>query len=98
MSLPVTTYNALSKSVLSQAFSLLDGLDGCATLKDGVVTADVKGKGVYVVNRQPPKKEIWLSSPVSGPYHFQYRDAVWKDGRNNELFSLLRKELGDTLE
>lgn len=23
--------------------------------------------GTYVINKQPPNKQIWLSSPVSGP-------------------------------
>lgn len=98
MALPVTTYNALSKTLLADVFSLLDRVNGGATLRDGVVTADVKGKGVYVVNRQPPKKEIWLSSPVSGPYHFQYHNDKWTDARNNELFAVLNGELAGLLE
>lgn len=33
--------------------------------------------GTYVINRQTPNKQIWLSSPVSGPKRY---DLVLKDG------------------
>ena len=29
-------------------------------------------KGEYVINKQPPNKQIWLSSPVSGPKRFDW--------------------------
>ena len=29
-------------------------------------------KGTYVINKQPPNKQIWLSSPVSGPKRFDW--------------------------
>ena len=28
--------------------------------------------GTYVINKQPPNKQIWLSSPISGPKRFDY--------------------------
>lgn len=33
--------------------------------------------GTYVINRQSPNKQIWLSSPVSGPKRY---NLVLKDG------------------
>ncbi|KAI0181239.1 Frataxin [Hypoxylon sp. FL1284] len=38
----------------------------------GVMTIKIPGLGVYVINKQPPNKQIWLSSPVSGPKRFDY--------------------------
>lgn len=29
-------------------------------------------KGTYVLNKQPPNKQIWLSSPESGPKRFDW--------------------------
>ena len=29
-------------------------------------------KGTYVLNKQPPNRQIWLSSPVSGPKRFDW--------------------------
>lgn len=31
--------------------------------KSGVLTLDLGDKGTYVINKQPPNKQIWLSSP-----------------------------------
>lgn len=28
--------------------------------------------GVYVVNKQPPNKQIWLSSPLTGPKRYDW--------------------------
>lgn len=29
-------------------------------------------KGIYVLNKQPPNMQVWLSSPVSGPKRFDW--------------------------
>jgi frataxin len=29
-------------------------------------------KGTYVINKQPPNKQIWLSSPITGPKRFDW--------------------------
>ena len=36
------------------------------------MTINVAGKGTYVLNKQPPNKQIWLSSPLSGPKRFDW--------------------------
>ncbi|KAI0882613.1 Frataxin [Annulohypoxylon maeteangense] len=38
----------------------------------GVMTVKIPDSGVYIINKQPPNKQIWLSSPVSGPKRFDY--------------------------
>ena len=32
----------------------------------------VPNVGTYVLNKQPPNKQIWLSSPVSGPKRYDW--------------------------
>jgi frataxin len=32
--------------------------------QSGVITLDLGQHGTYVINKQPPNKQIWLSSPV----------------------------------
>jgi frataxin len=32
--------------------------------QSGVITLDLGQRGTYVINKQPPNKQIWLSSPV----------------------------------
>ncbi|KAL5116215.1 Mitochondrial matrix iron chaperone [Pleosporales sp. CAS-2024a] len=62
----------------------------------------------YVLNKQPPNKQIWLSSPISGPKRFDW--VVAQEGMNfkegtgqgdwvclrdgSSLTDILRKELG----
>lgn len=64
--------------------------------------------GTYVINKQPPNKQIWLSSPVSGPKHYDW--VILGETQNNKedtargewislrdgssLSSLLEKEIG----
>ncbi|KAK1754417.1 Frataxin-like domain-containing protein [Echria macrotheca] len=64
--------------------------------------------GTYVVNKQPPNKQIWLSSPKSGPKRYDY--VIFGDGQqdkqdtavgewlylrdNSTMADLLREELG----
>ena len=70
-------------------------------------------KGTYVLNKQPPNKQIWLSSPESGPKRYDWvihgesmehkagGEAVgdWVYLRDgSSLADLLRVEVGVKLE
>lgn len=65
---------------------------------DGVLTVRSARQGTWVVNKHSASKQIWLSSPVSGPrkFFFDERRSRWVDERDETLFlaALLRKELG----
>lgn len=56
------------------------------------------GNNIFVVNRHSAAKEIWLASPVSGPYHFSYRNGNWRTKSGDDLFEILEKELNVTLK
>lgn len=50
--------------------------------------------GTYVINRQTPNRQIWLSSPSSGPKRYDYINDNWiykHDGVS--LHELLQNEL-----
>lgn len=51
-------------------------------LAQGVLTLDLPGIGSYVINKQPPNKQIWWSSPISGPKRFDLVDGVWTSLRD----------------
>lgn len=36
----------------------------------GVLTIETAGKGTFIVNKQAPAVQLWLSSPISGPHHY----------------------------
>ena len=61
-------------------------------LNDGILTL-ITDSGTFVINKQSGAKEIWLSSPISGPYHFTYLDNLWKSRNGSELFTVLTNEL-----
>lgn len=52
--------------------------------------------GTYVINKQTPNLQIWLSSPISGPKRFDFVNNTWIYKRTGEtLHGLLEKELTD---
>ena len=54
-------------------------------------------QGTYVLNKQPPNKQIWLSSPVSGPKRYDYvADQHRKEGDGDGEWVYLRD--GSTLD
>ncbi len=61
-------------------------------LNDGILTL-VTDYGIFVINKQSAAREIWLSSPVSGPYHFASQGDNWRSRTGAELFEVLSKEL-----
>lgn len=62
---------------------------------DGVLTVYLgKQHGTYVINRQSPNFQIWLSSPVSGPKRYDFINGTWVYKHDNStLFALLNKEI-----
>lgn len=72
----------------------------CSTpsVQQGVLTVKLGSHGTYVINKQTPNRQIWLSSPVSGPFRYDYHAGSWvyhRDGR--ELVSQLQQELKQLL-
>jgi len=71
----------------------------------GVLTLMLGNSGTYVINKQPPNKQIWLSSPFSGPKRYDYLPTTdsWvyaRDGRTlgDLLNTELTKALGTTVD
>ncbi|TPX56496.1 ferroxidase [Powellomyces hirtus] len=67
----------------------------------GVLNLSLGDHGTYVINKQPPNKQIWLSSPVSGPKRFDYSPLAksWICLRTTEdILDLLSKELSALLQ
>ncbi|KAH7192048.1 uncharacterized protein B0J16DRAFT_299312 [Fusarium flagelliforme] len=48
----------------------------------GVLTISWPDKGTYVINKQPPNKQIWLSSPLSGPKRYDW--CLLGEGQNQK--------------
>ena len=66
-------------------------------VSDGVASISLgPDAGTYVINKQGPNRQIWMSSPVSGPLRYDYdaEKKAWVYRRDGHLFhERLRSEL-----
>lgn len=108
--LPEATFHTLANSLLNRiesAVSVLEeeveGFDISNAM--GVLTLKLGSKGTYVINKQTPNRQVWWSSPLSGPrrYDWDAASGQWRNTRDgHELLAALQQELekltGETLE
>ncbi|XP_069891800.1 frataxin, mitochondrial [Dipodomys merriami] len=107
-SLDDTTYERLAEETLDSLAEFFEDLaDKPYTSKDydvsfgsGVLTIKLGGSlGTYVINKQTPNKQIWLSSPSSGPKRYDWTGKHWvysHDGMT--LHELLAQELTEAFK
>ncbi|KIJ68750.1 hypothetical protein HYDPIDRAFT_106991 [Hydnomerulius pinastri MD-312] len=105
--LPMERYHALSDATMTTLLdSLEDLLDEMGSdeyevdYHSGVLTLSLGSNGTYVINKQPPNKQIWLSSPVSGPKRYDYVPTTddWRYSRDGEgIGELMERELSRAL-
>jgi frataxin len=103
------TYEAISNETLESLSEKFDQIaedysnvlpdDFDVTFSNGVLTAKLGGSfGTYVVNKQTPNLQIWLSSPISGPKRFDLVNECWVYTRTGEvLHDLLSAEISKLL-
>lgn len=63
--------------------------------QDGVLNVTIGEHGTFVLNKQAPNLQMWLSSPVSGPLRYDYvsEKAAWHNTRDqHELLALLASD------
>ncbi|KAG1972080.1 frataxin, mitochondrial isoform X2 [Pimephales promelas] len=71
------------------------GMDYDVVFSSGVLTVKIgSDHGTYVINKQTPNRQIWLSSPTSGPKRYDWTGERWVYAHDGvTLHSLLSKEL-----
>lgn len=68
--------------------------DGDVEYSQGVLTVRLGSRGTYVINKQTPNRQIWMSSPVSGPVRYNFDGGRWVYSRDrHDLVSRLQQEL-----
>ncbi|KAF0977616.1 hypothetical protein FDP41_003608 [Naegleria fowleri] len=76
------------------------GHDGVVNIK--ITTRKSNGPLIFVISRQTPARELWLSSALSGPWHFKYDHVAddWICTREGfpKFWVRLQKELSQVLE
>ena len=104
-----TTLNAYHEASDNKLEELSDKLESAledrydqgadVSLSNGVLTAVVDDQHTFVINKQTPNRQIWLSSPISGPRRFDFIEGKWVDKLEKvELDTLLSKELSTLLK
>ena len=80
---------------LAETYDVSDYYD--VMFDNGVLTVKVSREvGTYVLNKQSPNKQIWLSSPVSGPKRYDFVDGGWKHLRDGSyLHELIKREFSE---
>jgi len=67
----------------------------------GILNIETADGGQFVINKHAPNRQIWLSSPKSGAWHFSWDEASgqWVSTRDAALLlrQILEKDLGITL-
>eukprot|EP00760_Papus_ankaliazontas_P006047 PhM_4_TR12869/c0_g1_i1/m.29013/K19054/FXN; frataxin len=67
----------------------------------GVLEIETTNAGKWVLNKQAPKLQIWLSSPKSGPSHYSHDDKTdtWVcDKTEQNMLHVLEKEFTEVLQ
>ncbi|KAF8559406.1 Frataxin [Imleria badia] len=99
--LSIERYHALADvtmtSLLERLENLLDEIANEGFEVDyhsGVLTLNLGSNGTYVINKQPPNKQIWLSSPISGPKRYDYVPSTddWRYSRDGEEMAILLEQ------
>ncbi|XP_059470696.1 frataxin homolog, mitochondrial [Neocloeon triangulifer] len=106
--LDLQTYDHICSETLESLTEFFEqAVEDCPHLKDPDVTF---GDGVlsihfgppygsYVINRQRPNLQIWLSSPTSGPKRYDFIDGRWIYKHDGVcLHDLLEKETSEILK
>ena len=73
-----------------------DDLD--VDVEGGILTIALPGGGQYIINKNAPMRQIWLSSPKSGASHFDWDESAdgWRSTRGEKVS--LTELLADELE
>jgi frataxin len=90
---------ALHRLMVEIEDQLIDDLD--VDFEGGILTVQLPDGGTYLLNKHAPNREIWMSSPKSGAWHFRHDpEAGWISTRpagaaHPALLKLLADELAE---
>eukprot|EP01006_Ploeotia_vitrea_P007843 TRINITY_DN18317_c0_g1_i1.p1 TRINITY_DN18317_c0_g1~~TRINITY_DN18317_c0_g1_i1.p1 ORF type:complete len:196 (+),score=79.17 TRINITY_DN18317_c0_g1_i1:27-614(+) len=84
------------------ALELPDGSEFDVESSSGVLNVRAGSAGVWVINKHTASKQIWLSSPVSGPARFEFDEdsGAWVNERDHSqrLYDVLTGEFRNVFQ
>ena len=96
----LTDSNDFAKLASDTIFTIIDTIEKYdpagviqIEIEEDIITFVVPGNKKYVLNKHNGYSQIWLASPISGPYHFSYIKNNWINSAQLLLADLLTNEL-----
>lgn len=79
------------QDVMEEIFKDISGdeEDMEVSVASGVLTLSLPPHGTWVINKQTPNRQLWWSSPISGPRRYEYQNGKWVYTRSGEEPSTL---------
>jgi frataxin len=99
MPLDSKAFEVQAEKTLHDIFEQIDDALGDVMdvdIEAGILNIELENGSQYVINKQAPNLEIWLSSPLSGAKHFYFdeQQESWIDTRaGGKLYDLLSNEM-----
>jgi frataxin len=101
MPLDESRFHSIAGKTIDELADAIDaelGDDLDVEVQGGILTIQLVDGGQYIINKNAPLKQIWLSSPKSGAWHFDWDEGSerWLSTRGEkvEMEALLKGELG----
>ncbi|MCC6467694.1 MAG: iron donor protein CyaY [Alphaproteobacteria bacterium] len=100
MALDEARFQTLANGALDRLMAAVEealGERAEVDLEGGILTIALAAGGNYVINKHGPMRQVWLSSPVSGAWHFAWDEGAgdWRSTRGAEtLAAVLARDLG----
>ena len=93
-----SAFETLADETLGELMERLEAqlADDDVELTGGILTIELADGRQYVINKHGPNRQLWMSSPVSGAWHFAWDSEAgeWRSTRGAEtLHRLLEAEL-----
>jgi frataxin len=104
MALSEPTFVTLVEATLNRLCGMVEALDPDDVLEieqtGGMLSIETPSGKQFVINRQIPTRQIWLSSPLSGGLRFDYdeQEQVWVLADGRRLDTLLKADLETLME
>ena len=95
-------FENIAEKTLNMLLDRIDDALGDAfdvDLNGGILIIELENTAQYIINKNAPNYEIWMSSPLSGASHYYLEDDLktWVDTRSgNKLFDKLAQELSQS--
>lgn len=91
-------FHAQANETISRLAEIIDddlGDDIDVEIQNDILTLELADGGQYIVNKNAPFHQIWLSSPKSGAWHFDWVGGAWRASKGDKpaLLELLAGEL-----